>query len=39
MLKVPEKIFNIDINDIEVGLSDIHIYGRDEIEEAQAGYR
>lgn len=22
MLKVPEKIFNIDINDIEVGLSD-----------------
>ena len=28
MLKVPEKIFNIDINDIEVGLSDIHIYGR-----------
>lgn len=39
MLKVPEKIFNIDINDIEVGLSDIHIYGKDEIEEAQAGYR
>ena len=30
MLKVPEKIFNIDINDIEVGLSDIHIYGKDE---------
>lgn len=28
MLKVPEKIFNIDINDIEVGLSDIHIYGK-----------
>jgi len=39
MLKVPEEIFNIDINDIEVGLSDIHIYGKDEIEEAQAGYR
>lgn len=39
MLKLPEKIFNIDINDIEIGLSDIHIYGKYEIEEAQAGYR
>jgi len=39
MLKVPDKIFNIDINDIEVGISEIHIYTKDEIEEAQAGYR
>lgn len=39
MLKVPEKIFNIDINDVEVGLSEIHIHSKDEIENAQAGYR
>lgn len=39
MLKALEKVFNIDINNIEIGLSDIHIYGKDEIEEAQAGYR
>ena len=39
MLNVPEKIFSIDVNDIEIGLSNIHIYRKDEIEEAQAGYR
>lgn len=39
MLNLPDELFNIDINDVEIGLTDIHIYGRDEIEEAQAGYR
>ena len=39
MLKIPEKLLNIEINDVEIGLSDIHIYGRNEIEKAQAGYR
>ena len=39
MLEIPEKLFNIDVNDIEVGLSEFHMYRKDEIEEAQAGYR
>ena len=39
MLKVPEKIFNVEVNDVEIGLSEIHIYEKDEIEDAQAGYR
>ena len=39
MLKIPEKILNMDISDVKFISNDIHIYGKDEIEEAQAGYR
>lgn len=38
-LNVPNKIFNREINDLEMGLSDIHLCSKDEIEDAQAGYR
>ncbi len=39
MLKIPEKIFNSGINDVRIGLGTIHIYNKEEIEKAQAGYR
>lgn len=38
-LNVPNKIFDRKINEIDVGLSEIYLYDKDEIEEAQAGYR
>ena len=39
MINVPNKIYNTDINDVEIGVSKIHLYTKDEIEEAQIGYR
>lgn len=39
MLKIPEKIFNIDINDVWMGLARIHLYSKEEMEKAQEGYR
>lgn len=33
-LKVPNKIYDREINDLEIGLSDIHLYSKDEIEGA-----
>lgn len=39
MLEIPNKLFEIDINDVEIGVSEIHLYGKDEIEQGQEGYR
>lgn len=36
---IPEKIFDRKINDIRIGVNDIHLYSQDEINDAQAGYR
>lgn len=37
-MNIPSKIYNRNINDIEIGLSEIHLFNKDEIEEAQVGY-
>jgi len=34
-----DKIFKRDINDVEVGLSIIHLYSKEEFDDAQIGYR
>ena len=34
-----DKIFKRDINDIEIGLSIIHLYSKEEFDDAQIGYR
>jgi len=39
MLKLPDKLFDIDTNDIEIGSSTIHLYEKDKIEKMQRGYR
>ncbi len=39
MINVPSEIFDRSINDIEIGVSDIHLYSKEEIEEGQVGYR
>ena len=39
MISIPSKIFERNISDIEVGVSDIHLFSKDEIEDAQIGYR
>ena len=39
MLQVPEKIFNADLKSVDLGLSDILIFEKDEIEKEQIGYR
>lgn len=38
MLKIPSELFERNIEDITVGLSDIHLYAKNEIEDAQIGY-
>ena len=35
----PKKIFNPKINDVEIGVGDIHLFSEEEIEDAQKGYR
>ena len=39
MINIPNKIFERNINDIEIGVSEIHLYSREEINEAQIGYQ
>ena len=39
MIDIPSEIFDININDVEIGVSDIHLYSKNEIENAQIGYR
>ena len=39
MLDIPNKIFDVNIKNINVGLSDIYLYSKDEIEDAQIGFR
>ena len=39
MINVPNKIFKRDIDDVEIGMSEIHLYSKDEIEDGQLGYR
>lgn len=34
-----EKLFNNKINNVEIGMNDIHLFTEDEIEKAQIGYR
>ena len=39
MIDVPSKIFDRDINKVDMGLSDIYLCSKDEIEDAQIGFR
>jgi hypothetical protein len=39
MLDIPNKIFDVNIKNINAGLSDIYLYTKDEIEDAQIGFR
>lgn len=39
MFNIPSKIFERNINDVEVGVSQIHLYSSEEINEAQIGYQ
>lgn len=39
MINIPSKIFERNINDIEIGISEIHLYSSDEMNEAQIGYQ
>lgn len=39
MINVPNKLFERDIDDVEIGMSEIHLYSKDEIEDGQLGYR
>ena len=34
MINIPSKIFDININDVEIGVSDIHLYSKNKIENA-----
>ena len=38
MINIPDKIYDRNINDVEIGLSEIHLYSKEEIKEAQLGY-
>jgi len=38
MIDIPNELFERDIDDIEIGISDIHLFSEDEIEDAQIGY-
>lgn len=38
-MTVPNKIYDININDVKIGVSEIHLYLKDELEKAQIGYR
>lgn len=39
MINVPNKLFDRDIDDVGIGMSEIHLYSKDEIENGQLGYR
>ncbi len=38
-MSVLDKLFERNINEVEIGLSNIHLYSKEELEEAQIGYR
>ena len=39
MINIPNELFERDIDDIEIGISEIHLFSKEEIEDAQIGYR
>ena len=39
MLEVPSKIFNRKLDEVEIGVSTISLFSKDELDEAQKGYR
>ena len=39
MQNIPDSLFDIDVNDVEIGVGEIHLFSEDEINEAQTGYR